>query len=195
MTNDDQPIIEDEKSTLDDTRESEETSEDLESLFADSTDDAETPVSRKEYEDLKKGAQKLATELGRLKKGQVETKPKETKEVKTEGNSVIKNLYFKANPEAQEVWDMVEEDAKALGKDPFELYENRQGYKLEAKARAEAKIEEEKNKSKIARPSSQAGSSQVDISKVSSEDVSKLTPSQKIEWVRAQAQKEREQID
>jgi hypothetical protein len=50
-------------------------------------------------------------------------------------------------------------------------------------------------KSKISKPSSQTGSSQVDISQVKSEDVSKLTPSQKNEWVRVQAERERNQTD
>jgi hypothetical protein len=190
MTEEDQKLDGTEESTSDETRDSEETSNDLESLFADSTDDAEAPVSRKEYEDLKKGAQKLATELGRLKKDKVE--PKETP---VTGNSVMKNLYFKANPEAQEIWDMVEEDAKALGKDPFELYETRQGYKLEAKARAEVKAEEEKNKTKIAKPSTQTGSSQEDISKVKPEDVEKLAPAQKVAWIKEQANRERNRID
>jgi hypothetical protein len=187
MTNDDQQLDENEQSTLNETRDSEDASKDLESLFADSTDDAEAPVSRKEYEDLKKGAQKLATELGRLKK----TEPKEA----VTGNSVMKNLYFKANPEAELEWGNVEKTAKELGKDPFELYENSAYLKGEAKAKYEAKLEEEKNKSKIAKPSTQTGSSQEDITSTKPEDVGKLTSKQKVEWIEAMAKKERANTD
>lgn len=165
---------------------------DLENLFANEETPGENPDDKiarleKTVSDLKKGVAKAFSQQGR--------QPKEAKEVKTEGNSVIKNLYFKANPEAELEWDNVEKTAKELGKDPFELYESSAFLKGEAKAKFEAKIEEEKNKSKIAKPSSQPGSSQIDISKTKPEEVDKLTPAQKVEWVKAQAQKEREQID
>lgn len=187
MTENQQPDENVETSPVE-TRDSEDASKDLESLFADSTDDAETPVSRKEYEDLKKGAQKLATELGRLKKDKVEPE-------KPTGNSIMKNLYFKANPEAELEWDNVKKTAKELGKDPFELYEGSTFLKGEAKAKYEAKIEEEKNKSKIEKPSSQTGSSQEDITTVKPEDISKLTPAQKVQWIEAMAKKERANTD
>lgn len=163
MPNDDQQLEGTVETTPVEKRESEDTSEDL-NLFDDSDDSSEdAPVSRKEYENLKKGAQKLATELGRLKKEGV--KPTES-EVKPEPSSVIKNLYFKANPEAVEIWDEVEKEAKNLGKDPFDLYEGSSYFKGEAKARAEVKAEEEENKAKIARPSSLTGKTGISFDKI-----------------------------
>jgi len=75
------------------------------------------------------------------------TKPK-TEEVKN-NPTVLENLYFKANPEAQGVWDMVKKEASALKKDPFELYESSEYLKGEAKARAV----KEGNAGKVSTPS------------------------------------------
>ena len=125
----DQSFDENEESTLDEERESEE---------------APAPVTREEFEHLKKGVQKMATDVGREKKPEQDKPKDEPTVVETVTNPVIKNLYFKANPEAQEIWDEVTNEATKLGKDPFELYEGSAYFKGEAKARSEAKAEEEK---------------------------------------------------
>jgi hypothetical protein len=176
---DDQSFDENEESTLDEERESEE---------------APAPVTREEFERLEKGIQKLATDVGREKKQPEQDKPKDEPTVVEVTNPVIKNLYFKANPEAPEIWDEVTNEAKKLGKDPFELYEGSAYFKGEAKARAEAKAEEEKSKSKVNKPSSEVDFSK-NIASVKEEDIDSLTPKQKVEWIRAQAAKERANTD
>jgi hypothetical protein len=185
----DQPVEENVQATPPDERESDQASEDLESLFEDdSQKDEDAPVTRKELERLEKGIQKLATNMGRQK-------VEETKGVaKEEPQSVMKSLYFKANPEAQEIWDEVTNEATKLGRDPFELYEGSAYFKGEAKARAEAKAEEEKSKSKVNKPSSDVDFSK-NIGSIKEEDIDKLTPKQKIEWVKVQANKERDSTD
>jgi hypothetical protein len=193
MQSEDQQLDENAEATLDETRESENASEDLDSLFEEDSQEDETPEDKvKRLEDkiarIEKGVKKLATDKGREQK----EKPTEVKE-NTE-NPVIKNLYFKANPEAQDIWDEVTNEAKKLGRDPFELYEGSTYFKGEAKARADAKAEEEKNKAKVNKPSSDVEFSK-NIASVKEEDLDKLTPKQKVEWIAAQVAKENASTD
>lgn len=150
---------------------------------------------------INKGVAKFFSEKNKKK---TEVKPEEKKPEESTTTQpqqvavspVIQNLYFKQNPEAKEVWDEVVKEAKALNKDPFELYESSSYFQGEAKAKAEAKRVEEESKSKINKPSSGTGSSsKIDLSKVKPEDVDKLNPSQKSEWIKIQAEKERADAD
>jgi len=145
---------------------------------------------------IEKGVKKYFSENGRKQK-EVEKQPELQKEAPANPavHSVLKSLYFDKHPEAKEYWAEVEKEAKLLGKDAFELYESSSFLKGEAKARHDAKIEEETNKAKIDKPSSGVVSKKEDISNVKSEDVQKLTPSQKIEWIKKQAEKERNATD
>lgn len=167
-------------------------------------------------ESLEQKVERLERENARVKKGVAKffsEKNKNKPEVKQEEKKVIeqpttthpqgvsvspviKNLYFDRFPEAKEVWDEVEKEAKALNKDPFELYESSSYFKGEAKAKAEAKRIEEESKAKINKPSSDTGSSsKTDLSKVKPEDVEKLSPADKAKWIRLQAEKERADVD
>lgn len=134
---------------------------------------------------IKKGVAKFFSDQGRKKKEEAKKAP----------TDVIKSLYFNAHPEAKEVWDMVEADAKELKKDPFELYETREGYKLEAKALLQKKAEEEKTKSKILKPSNRPDL-QKKLSDIKPEEVSNLKPGDKMKWIKMMAEKERmDQVD
>ena len=191
-------------STFGEKRESDDASEDLDSSFEDDSQEEEDEAPEdeapedkvKRLEDkiarIEKGVKKLATDRGREQK----EKPTEEKVEKTESNvnPVLKSLYFKANPEAQDIWDEVEKDAKELGKDPFVLYEGSAYYKGEAKTRAEAKAKEEESRKKVNKPSSDSDFSK-NIAEIKPEDVEKLTPEQKIKWIKAQAEKERNSTD
>lgn len=188
------PEEEAEKAKLAKESESKDASEldDLLSSIDEEDDSKDIETLKKEVADLKKGVAKFFSEKGREKKEvKVETKP--AKEVATESSfsPILKKLYMKDNPEIETVWDdIVKETPK--GKDPIEYYESMKGWQLEAKARMDAKNEEETNKSKIDKPADGVVSNnKVDISKVKAEEVVKLTPSQKSEWVKAQAEKER----
>jgi hypothetical protein len=143
---------------------------------------------------IEKGVKKFFSENGRKQK-ETEKQPEPQKEASATPavHSVLKTLYFDKHPEAQDYWEQVEKEAKLLGRDPFELYESSAYLKGEAKARHDAKIEEETNKKKIDPPSNGTGTPKKNISDVKPEDVEKLKPSEKAEWVKAQARKEREQ--
>ncbi|MBK9482673.1 MAG: hypothetical protein IPO02_11995 [Bacteroidetes bacterium] len=155
---------------------------DFDSLFADNeNNDEDTPVTRAELEQWKKGAQKLATEIGRIKKANAEKSP-EVKAIEngaprvaSEDNPILKSLYLKANPDAAIIWDEVEKEAKLLGKDPYSLYESSSYFKGEAKARAEAKSREETNKNKVKSPTSQMVNGNVDYSNVSDSDIANMS--------------------
>lgn len=171
----------------------------LDDLFEDDSDESQDSSGEskddkierleKMVASLEKGFKKAFSEKGQQPKERVEIKDSPS------SSSVLKNLYMKANPEAQEVWEDVEREAKLLGKDPFELYEASSYFKGEAKARIEAKKVEEESRRKIERPSSDTGSPKTDISKVKEEDVEKLKPSEKLAWLKAQAAKEKNRID
>ena len=173
--------------------ESESVSSEFDSLFADDNSTEEAPVSREEFERLRKGVAKYFSEQG-TKKEETKVEPQEQTGPQPI-NPVLKSLYFKSNPEAELVWQTVEQEAKKLRKDPFELYEGSSYFKGEAKAKAEQKKVEEENKSKISNPSSGTAPKPLDINAVKPEDVAKLTPAQKSEWIREQARKERMQSD
>jgi chemotaxis protein histidine kinase CheA len=175
----------------------------LEELFKsddDSQDELEDSEKVKKLEErlgnIEKGVKKYFSEQGRKQKE--EPKKQEKREEASaipQTNSVLKTLYFDKFPETKEVWEEVMREAKLLGKDPFELYESSSYFKGEAKARYNAKKEDDENKSKIAKPSSGTASSKIELSSVKPEDVANLKPSQKMDWISMQAEKERNSID
>ena len=192
MTEEDLRSDGNEESTPTGESESEGVSEDFASIFDESSNDSKGDNSQEVIRNLQdkiarleKGVNKLATDKGR------EAKSGHREEV---GASVIKSLYFKANPDAEGIWDEVELSAKQLNKDPFDLYEKSAYLKGEAKSRAEAKKVEEENKAKVSKPSNKVAFSQ-DIASVKPEDVGKLTPAQKVEWIEAMAKREKANID
>jgi hypothetical protein len=197
MTEEDQHIDENEDdSTLGNERDSEEASE-FDELFKDS--DSNDLPTREEYNNLVKGTKKLASELGRLRKERdaTEVKTEIKTEVKTDEvkySSVLKRLYEDKHPEIKEVWDEVLKETPQ-GQDPIEYYEGKKGWQLEAKARYDARTEDEANKEKIRKPSNGVVKNTVDVSKVKPEEVEKLKPSEKMEWLKRQAELERNSDD
>lgn len=178
--------------------ESEDALDDLFKSDDDSQEELEDSEKVKKLEErlgnIEKGVKKYFSENGRKQKETVkQTEPQKEAQATPAVHSVLKTLYFDKHPEAQDYWEQVEKEAKLLGKDPFELYESSAYLKGEAKARHDAKIEEETNKKKIDTPSNGTGTPKKNITDVKPEDVEKLKPSEKAEWVKAQARKEREQ--
>ena len=131
--------------------------EEQDSTPADGSESQDTSASKDdEIAELKKEVQRLSKGFAKAfsEKGQEKKEEKETEEGgKQETNPVIRSLYFKANPEAELIWDDVEKEANALGKDPFELYESSSYLKGEAKLKAEAKKEKDENGEKVSDPS------------------------------------------
>jgi LysM repeat protein len=82
-TKDDQPLDENEKSTLNDESESDDV--ELDSLFEDEVSE-ETTVSREEFNNLIKGVKKLATNKGREAKEEVKEVVKEAPAAAEEAN-------------------------------------------------------------------------------------------------------------
>jgi hypothetical protein len=119
-----------------------------------------------DWKDSLKNLEKAVADKGR-KKEEVQEAPK--------SNAVIKRLYFKEVPEAETVWDDVEKEAKELNVDPFDYFESKKGWQLEAKARFEAKKEEEVAKSKVKNPSNTIGDGEIDFAKIKPEQISKLS--------------------
>lgn len=99
-----------------------------------------------DYAKTVKERQKAFSEQGRKEK-----EVKEVKDAPQKVSPVIKSLYFKANPEAQTVWDEVVEAAK--DKDPFELYESSKYFQKEAQTRYAEAQEKDKNGKKVSKPS------------------------------------------
>ncbi len=140
----------------------------------------EVPVTRAEFEALKKGVAKGFSEKGQEGEGkegeQEEGAEKVTPEAKptpseTAYNPIVKKIYMKDTPEIAEVWDEVEKEAKELGQDPIEYYEGKKGWQLEAQARAKAKQEKEQTKNDIDSPSGT-------ITKDTKINFDKITPEQ-----------------
>jgi hypothetical protein len=191
MTKEDQQLEENEDSTLDEKRNSEEADEDLDSLFAeDEEQEDEAPISREEYNRLLKGTKKLATELGRIKsQPKTEVKEKEpTKEVLHQIDDVSE-LFFNQMPKAELVNDDLRAVADAkYGGSILKAWKGESWLQDKATSLENANKDDEENKGKINKPSSGiVPSKKIDVRKVKPEDVSKLTPAQKSEWVRHQA--------
>lgn len=100
-------------------------------------------------------------------------------------NSVVKNLYFNANPEAKNYWDNVEKEAARLKTDPFELYESSEYMQGEAKALA---VREENSNKLNTSPNVKAGNKEVSIE--SEEDLGNASAKERIEFFNKQVKKE-----
>jgi hypothetical protein len=190
MTDENLRLDENEESTLNQERESEEADDDLDSLFAEDDDSQEeAPISREEYNRLLKGTKKLATEIGRLK-SQPKGGEKETPK-KLESNQLddFTEMFYSQIPLAE----LVKEDLQAVAAAKYngsviKAWKNEKWMQDKASSLENAKKEDEVNKTKVDKPANGIVSSKkVDIKKVKPEEVSKLTPAEKSEWVRHQA--------
>lgn len=119
-------------------------------------------------------------------------KHKETaKASKTEVNEDLVEMFFITNPEADLVKDKLESFAKIHGS-VIKAWRNEPMLKEMAQTIARERKEQEELKSKVEKPSigSSGSSKKLDFEKIKPEEVEKLTPTQKIEWVKLQASKE-----
>jgi hypothetical protein len=117
-------------------------------------------------------------------------------EVKSEAKSsindeVVEELLLSKHPEAEHILDELKETAKLKGVSVLKLFRESKYFQGEAKAIADAKKSEEEQKSKIKMPSNGAAPKKTDVSSVKAEEVASLKPSEKMEWIKAQAEKER----
>lgn len=103
---------------------------------------------RKHQEEVRKAF----SEKGREKKDDEKEETKAPKDAVSPSNLILKDLYFDKHPEAKEYWDEVESEAKALGKDPFELYSGSKFLQGEAKARFEEKQGDENAAGRVGKP-------------------------------------------
>lgn len=176
MPKEDQPFDENEESTLDEERESEEAEENV---------DDETDVTKlqEKIANLEKGIQKLATQKGREAK----------EEPKTGKNSldseIVEELLLTKHPEAELVLDDLKETAEAKGVSILKLFRESKYFQGEAKALSDAKKSEEEAKSKIKQPTNGTPLTKTDVLATKPEDVHKLKPSEKLQWLKHQANK------
>ena len=189
MTNEDQPQIETElDSTLGMESESEESSE-LDDLFAEEESSDEAPVTREEYNRLLKGVKKLASEQGRVKQV-VKAEEPAPKQLATDD---VSELFFAQIPQAE----LVSGDLRSIADKMYDgsilkAWRNESWIQEKAKSLSDAKIRDEENRSRIAKPSNGTSSPRTDFSKVKDEDVNKLSSSDKVRWLEEQVKKERE---
>jgi hypothetical protein len=161
----------------------------FEALFTE-TDDSENDVEtlRKDIEALKKGVSKFFSERGQTK--QV-VEPKKQVEVKTEQSDDISELFFAQIPQAELVQSDLKNIAdKLYGGSILKAWRNEVWIQDKAKALSDAKKEDEVNKTKISKPSNSVEFTK-NIEKVKEDEVGKLTPAQQVQWLEAQAAKER----
>jgi hypothetical protein len=169
MTKEDQHIDETvQDTTLDDARESEDSSEDLDSLFDDDESQEDAPVSREEYNRLLKGTKKLATELGRIKSQKPEVKKDNHAETNSDKSDDVSELFFSTVPQAE----AVQEDLRAVAESKYngsiiKAWKGEKWLQDKAKALADEKHEDEANRSRIDRPASgSAGTGNLSFSKI-----------------------------
>ncbi len=126
-------------------------------------------------------------------RGRQQHKEAGNSKLKTPVSATEERLLKLEDPSVVHVLDELKEDAKASGKSVLELWDKSSYYKKEAKARAEAKAEEEKNKNNVSSPSRKSGDGgKIDFSAVkTSEDIARLSPAQRAEFVRVRAKQER----
>lgn len=192
-TNENQPIDENDlESTLEDDRVSEEAT-DFENLFADDDDSQEdAPVTREEYNRLLKGVKKLASIQGQKKEQPREKAESKADVVVSHQDDDVSELFFAQTPKAE----LVSEDLKKIAEAKYngsilKAWKGESWIQEKATALEVARTEDEANKEKIRKPSSGTAPSKTDVSKVKPEDVASLKPSEKIEWIKRQAELER----
>lgn len=196
MTEENTTLNENEKSTLDENAESEDSS--LEDIFNDDSEESQDEsdadkVKRLEEKiaRIEKGVKKLATDKGNQAKQEVKEAPKKDSTPSNINDEVVEELLLTKHPEAEHILDELKDVAKQTGKSVLKLYRESKYFQGEAKALADVKKSEEEAKSKIKMPSNGTAPQKTNISAVKAEDVSSLKPEDKIAWVRAQAEKER----
>lgn len=192
MSEENQHLFENEKSTLGEERDSNE-ADDLESLFADDEKQEDAPVTREEYNRLLKGVQKLATNQGREKVQPKEAVRGTTTNTTSNQGDDVSELFFAQIPKAELVNDDLKSIANAkYGGSILKAWRGESWIQEKASALENAKKEEEVNKSKIKTPTQGVSLSKNDVLKTKPEDVASLQPKDKIAWIKEQARKERE---
>lgn len=198
MTEEKLPQEEEAQTTPSPESESEENSDELESLFAEDPESEDTDSDDKDdkiksledkVERIRKGVAKFFTENGTAKKA--EPIQEVTPKTETTPNNDLEVLFFESKPEAELVRDDLKKVAQARGISVLQAWREEDWLREKASAKKELREVEEKNKTKINKPSSGSAAKTVDISSVKPEEVSSLTPSQKSEWFKSQALKER----
>lgn len=197
MTEENQPLDENEEesTTLDEERDSEDAS--LEDIFNDDADESQDEsdadkVKRLEEKlaNIEKGVKKLATDKGR------EAKKESPKKASSNINDeVVEELLLTKHPEAEHILDELKDTAKQTGKSVLKLYRESKYFQGEAKATADAKKSEDEAKSKIKQPSNGTASQKTNLASVKEENIGDLTSEQRLEWLELQAEKERRAID
>lgn len=162
-------------------------------------------VSGKNFTSLEKAAKSLHhAEVIAAEKGKRKETVKPEKSSATPGISdnqeVIEELLLTRFPEATHVLqnDKLRKEldalAKANGVSILKIYRESGYFQSEGKALSDAAKKEDETKAKISKPA-QGADFKVNLDTVKEADVEKLKPSEKMEWIRLQAAKERRQAE
>lgn len=144
---------------------------------AKSQEEGNVYVTQDDFKNLQKGVENLASKLNQS--GENVEQEENAEEASTTPaptiSPIVKKLYLEKTPEIEEVWDEVEAEAKSLGQDTIEYYESKTGWKLEAKARANAKEKKEQTKNDIDSPSGTITSdTKINFDKITPEQIRNL---------------------
>ena len=192
MSTNDQQLDENAHATLDETRDEEDTTDNLDDLFADAdeNDDEEAPVSREEYNRLLKGTQKLATELGRIK-----SEKKSVPVVKTEVNAPanapvsqnddVLELFYGQTPNAKLVEAQLKDVAdKLYGGSILKAWKGEEFLREKAEKLSADISEREANKDKLT-PPMRGKTGAVNYKSLSANEAMKLSDDEYIKWSEA----------
>ncbi len=134
----------------------------LENFFSEDDSKKDVPVSREEFNALKKGVSKFFSQKGREKKEPTKEQPKEPKETPTQSSDDVTELFLQSKPEAE----LVKEDLKIVadakyGGSIIKAWKGEEWLHAKAQALSEAN----KAKGKIQTPSNQI-EGEIDFKKI-----------------------------
>ena len=127
-------------------------------------------------------------------KGEHKEKKEEPKVIAV-NDEIIEELLLTKHPEASYVIDELRNTASLKGISVLKLFRESKYFQGEAKQLSDAEKSKEEAKSKIKQPTNGSPLPKKDISSIKPEDVATLKPSEKIEWIKAMAEKERRSDD
>lgn len=151
--------------------------------------DEDEPVSREEFNALKKGVAKYFSEKGRKqaeesKKATTETKS--TPEAKANEVDDLTEMFLEQNPKVELVKEKLDKVAKALyGGSLIKAWRNEPWLREMADSIEQEKSEEEANKAKVGAPSKTIGSNKVDFKKMSPKEAMSLSDDDFAKWSEA----------
>lgn len=151
--------------------------------------DEDEPVSREEFNALKKGVAKYFSEKGRKQAEEskkVITETKSAPEAKANEVDDLTEMFLEQNPKVELVKEKLDKVAQALyGGSLIKAWRNEPWLREMADSIEKEKSEEEANKAKVGAPSKIVGSNKTDFKKMPFEEAKKLSDDDFAKWSEA----------